>query len=69
MRYQNYLFTAERKKGINHNLIRSLCPSAFVITTEEKGDIYDIGKVSGNWRITFRFERGDAYGVDYVDYH
>ena len=26
-------------------------------------------KVSGNWRITFRFERGDAYDVDYEDYH
>jgi len=26
-------------------------------------------KVSGNWRITFRFEEGDAYEVDYKDYH
>ncbi len=26
-------------------------------------------KVSGNWRIIFRFENGDAYVVDYVDYH
>ena len=26
-------------------------------------------KVSGNWRITFSFENGDAYDVDYVDYH
>lgn len=25
--------------------------------------------VSGNWRITFRFEKGDAYVVDYMDYH
>jgi proteic killer suppression protein len=25
--------------------------------------------VSGNWRITFRFEDGDAVDVDYVDYH
>ena len=25
--------------------------------------------VSGNWRIIFRFERGDAYNVDLVDYH
>ena len=25
--------------------------------------------VSGNWRVTFRFEAGDAYEVDYVDYH
>ena len=26
-------------------------------------------KVSGNWRVTFRFENGDVYEVDYKDYH
>lgn len=26
-------------------------------------------KVSGNWRVTFRFENGDVYEVDYEDYH
>ena len=25
--------------------------------------------VSGNWRVTFRFEDGLAVDVDYVDYH
>jgi toxin HigB-1 len=25
--------------------------------------------VNGNWRIVFRFENGDAYVVDYDDYH
>lgn len=25
--------------------------------------------VSGNWRIVFRFEDGNAYVVDYEDYH
>ncbi|WP_414546338.1 type II toxin-antitoxin system RelE/ParE family toxin [Nostoc sp. CCY0012] len=25
--------------------------------------------VSGNWRITFKFEDGDADSVDYEDYH
>ena len=25
--------------------------------------------VSGNWRITFRFEDGNAYIVNYEDYH
>lgn len=25
--------------------------------------------VSGNWRLTFRFEEGDAVLVDYQDYH
>ena len=26
-------------------------------------------KVSGNWRVMFRFKNGDAFDVDYVDYH
>ena len=25
--------------------------------------------VNGNWRLTFRFENGDAEVVDYQDYH
>lgn len=36
-----------------------------------KGDQKGIWSVtiSGNWRITFRFEDGDAFEVDLVDYH
>lgn len=26
-------------------------------------------RVSGNWRIIFRFIDGDAYSIDYDDYH
>lgn len=26
-------------------------------------------RVTGNWRIIFRFERGVAYDVDLTDYH
>lgn len=26
-------------------------------------------KVSGNWRVIFQFKDGDAFNVDYVDYH
>ncbi|MDM8551122.1 type II toxin-antitoxin system RelE/ParE family toxin [Desulfobacterales bacterium HSG2] len=26
-------------------------------------------KVDKNWRVTFRFTDGDAYEVDYTDYH
>ena len=26
-------------------------------------------KVSGNWRITFKFEDGNAYILNYEDYH
>ncbi len=25
--------------------------------------------VSGNWRVTFRFDEGDVVDVDYLDYH
>ncbi len=25
--------------------------------------------VTGNWRVIFRFENGDAFDVDLVDYH
>jgi proteic killer suppression protein len=25
--------------------------------------------ISGNWRIIFRFEKENAYDVDYIDYH
>ncbi|MGB6811018.1 MAG: type II toxin-antitoxin system RelE/ParE family toxin, partial [Pseudolabrys sp.] len=25
--------------------------------------------VSGNWRVTFRFDNGHAVDVDYMDYH
>jgi proteic killer suppression protein len=26
-------------------------------------------RVNGNWRVTFKFENGDAILVDYLDYH
>ena len=26
-------------------------------------------RVSGNWRVTFKFEGEDATGIDYLDYH
>jgi proteic killer suppression protein len=25
--------------------------------------------INGNWRLVFRFVNGDAYDVDYLDYH
>lgn len=36
-----------------------------------KGNLKDFWSVSisGNWRITFRFEDGDAFDVGLVDYH
>ena len=26
-------------------------------------------KVSGNWRVTFKLQKGDAFDVNYEDYH
>ena len=36
-----------------------------------KGDLKPFRSisVSGNWRIVFRFDEGDVYDVDLVDYH
>ena len=36
-----------------------------------KGDLNEWWSitVSGNWRVIFRFEDGDVYDVDLVDYH
>jgi proteic killer suppression protein len=36
-----------------------------------KGDLKGFWSisVSGNWRIIFRFEEGDAYDVKLIDYH
>jgi len=36
-----------------------------------KGDMKEYWSIrlSGNWRIIFKFNRGKAYALDYVDYH
>lgn len=36
-----------------------------------KGDMAGLWSItgSGNWRITYRFENGNVYIVDYQDYH
>jgi len=34
----------------------------------KENDIWSVW-VNGNWRVTFRFENGDAYIIDYRDYH
>ena len=36
-----------------------------------KGDLKGFWSVTvrANWRVTFRFHEGDAYGVDLIDYH
>ena len=25
--------------------------------------------ITGNWRVVFRFDKGDAWDVDFIDYH
>jgi proteic killer suppression protein len=34
----------------------------------DKRNLWSV-RVSGNWRITFEFEKGDAYILDLEDYH
>ncbi len=34
----------------------------------ERRDFWAV-TVRANWRVTFRFSEGDAFDVDYVDYH
>ena len=36
-----------------------------------KGDLKGLWSITvrANWRIVFRFEDGDAYEVDFLDYH
>ena len=36
--------------------------------TGDRRDTWAV-KVSGNWRVTFRFEGEDVMDVDYEDYH
>ncbi|HLC42716.1 MAG TPA: type II toxin-antitoxin system RelE/ParE family toxin [Methylomirabilota bacterium] len=47
----------------------SSCPGAELHRL--KGDLKDrwAVKVSGSWRVIFRFEQGQAWEVDYDDYH
>lgn len=40
----------------------------FHALTGDLRGLYSV-KVTGNYRIVFRFEAGNVYDVDYVDYH
>lgn len=42
-------------------------PAAHALKGDRAG-IWSV-RVTGNWRITFRFEDGDAYILNYEDYH
>lgn len=67
----------EKGKLVNTQILHSFASILEVITLpsynlhESKGDkkgIWSI-KVSGNWRITFKFEKGHAYNLNLEDYH
>ncbi len=36
--------------------------------TGDKKNYWSVN-VSGNWRVVFRFKDGDAFDIDYLDYH
>ncbi len=44
-------------------------PGSFLHPLKGKRKAYWAVRISGNWRLVFRFENGDAYEVDYIDYH
>jgi proteic killer suppression protein len=44
-------------------------PGSFLHSLKGKLGGYWAVRVSGNWRVVFRMEKGDALDVDYVDYH
>lgn len=44
-------------------------PGSFLHPLKGELDGYWSVRISGNWRLIFRFKAGDIYLVDYVDYH
>jgi proteic killer suppression protein len=44
-------------------------PGSFLHPLKGRLTGYWAVRVSGNWRIVFRMEKGDVLDVDYVDYH
>ncbi len=44
-------------------------PGLALHTLKGKRSGHHAVSVSGNWRVTFRFEGPDAVDVDYLDYH
>ena len=50
-------------------VLRALKAGRSLSDFAERGRTVPEFKVSGNWRIFFKFFDGDAYVVDYDDYH
>ena len=47
----------------------STCPATGLHLLKGRLKGYWSISISGNWRVIFRFEDGDAYDVDLIDYH
>ena len=56
------LHAAQESEGVNVPTFRLHIPKG-----ELKG--FFAVTVRANWRIIFRFEDGDAFDVDFIDYH
>ena len=44
-------------------------PGSYLHLLEPRANNIWSVKVSGNWRVTFRFIEGTAFEINYVDYH
>ena len=59
-----------RHRASDHDAsVPRLPEAAHVLAQDRDGDAGLAARLSGNWRVTFRFEDGSAVDVDYVDYH
>ncbi|MBT8339761.1 MAG: type II toxin-antitoxin system RelE/ParE family toxin [Desulfatitalea sp.] len=58
----------DRLNGANDTIDMNYPGSYLHKLTGNLKDLYSV-RVSGNWRIFFRFIDGDAYIVNYDDYH
>jgi RelE-like toxin of type II toxin-antitoxin system HigB len=62
-RRQPHLYSSSaREDGLND-------PGEMIRKWRFSGVCFWAVKVSGNWRVIFQFKEGDAYLVDYIDYH
>jgi len=52
-----------------HEIKDMIYPGSNFHSLKGKYEGYYSVKVSGNWRIIYKFCDGDAYLVDYLDYH
>ena len=52
-----------------HDISDMNFPGSYLHLLEPKKDQRWAVSVSGNWRVAFIFDGGDAYKVDYLDYH